>query len=292
MPADGVQSRRRSLCGGALKIRRAVKELQKLTAQDNSSIKLYRKLTVSKKTRRETGLFVLEGQRLVRDALQNGAELTHLFWTEAGFSAWRTRPELLDQIPQTTQTAMLSDGLGKALSQTEHSQGVYAICRMLSTPPFADFFQAGGAYAILYQLQDPGNVGMILRTADALGLDGVVCCGCCDIYSPKTVRATMGSLFRIPVSCTSEIQPLLKICRERKIETCAAVLDVGAEMVGRCRFSAQTAVLIGNEGNGLPPEIAAACDRRLMIPMHGSIESLNAAMAAGIILWEVKRGIR
>lgn len=111
----------------------------------------------------------------------------------------------------------------------------------------------------------------------------------CDIYSPKVVRATMGSLFRVPLCCVPDIAPVLEACRCAGVETCAAVVSGAAELVGQCRFSGGTAIVIGNEGNGLPETVAAACDRRVTIPMHGTIESLNAAMAAGIILWEVQR---
>ena len=142
---------------------------------------------------------------------------------------------------------------------------------------------------MLHQLQDPGNAGMILRTADALGLDGVIYSASCDIYSPKVVRATMGSLFRVPLCCVPDIAPVLEACRCAGVETCAAVVSGAAELVGQCRFSGGTAIVIGNEGNGLPETVADACDRRVTIPMHGTIESLNAAMAAGIILWEVQR---
>ena len=96
----------------------------------------------------------------------------------------------------------------------------------------------------------------------------------------------MGSLFRMQICCTAGIAPVLEACCAAGVESCAAVVSGPAELVGSCAFSGGTAVVIGNEGNGLPPEVAAACDRRVTIPMHGTIESLNAAMAAGIILWE------
>ena len=130
---------------------------------------------------------------------------------------------------------------------------------------------------------------MILRTADAMGLDGVIYSASCDIFSPKVVRATMGSLFRVPICCTADIAPVLEACQTASVETCAAVVGGAAELVGQCTFQKGTAVVIGNEGNGLPESVSAACDRRVTIPMHGTIESLNAAMAAGIILWEVQK---
>ena len=112
----------------------------------------------------------------------------------------------------------------------------------------------------------------------------------CTIADPcRQPSAAMGSLFRMQICCTAEIAPVLDACRAAGVESCAAVVSGPAELVGSCAFSGGTAVVIGNEGNGLPPEVAAACDRRVTIPMHGTIESLNAAMAAGIILWEAAK---
>ncbi len=258
-----------------------------ITARDNAAVKLYRKLANTRKERRKMGLFVLEGLRLTADACCNGAVLRYLFWTEEGYARWRSEQ---CSIPMSgMRCAMISDAIAAELSQTEHAQGVFAICEIPVPPPLTSLLKKGGTYAVLHQLQDPGNAGMILRTADAMGLDGVIYSACCDIYSPKVVRATMGSLFRVPVCCTSEIESVLEACRSAGIETCAAVVEKNAEPVGQCQFRPGTAVVIGNEGNGLPCEVSAACDRQITIPMHGTIESLNAAMAAGIILWEVKR---
>ncbi len=265
-----------------------MKEPILITAKDNSAVKLYRRLAKSKKDRMKEKCFVLEGLRLVADALCNGAVFTHLFWTAEGYE--RFQAEQLVYNLHGVHCALISDALGAILSQTEHSQGVYAICRMPEQSALTDFIRCGGTYAVLHQLQDPGNAGMILRTADALGLDGVIYSASCDIYSPKVVRATMGSLFRVPICCTASVEPVLTACRTAGVETCAAVVSGTAELVGNCAFRAGTAVVIGNEGSGLPPAVSAACDRRVTIPMHGTIESLNAAMAAGIILWEVKRG--
>ena len=221
------------------------------------------------------------------DAVKNGAALTQLFWTEDGLARWQA--EGLPDVLHGTRCALVSDSLAAELSQTEHTQGVFAVCQIPDPPALSALIHTGGSYAVLHQLQDPGNAGMILRTADALGLDGVIYSASCDIYSPKVVRATMGSLFRVPLCCVPEIEPVLAACRDAGVESCAAVVSGQAELVGQCLFRKGTAVVIGNEGNGLPEEVSAACDRRVTIPMHGTIESLNAAMAAGIILWEVQK---
>lgn len=263
-------------------------EPMKITAKDNAAVKLYRKLSRLKKERMEQKLFVLEGQRLVEDAVRSGAKLTHLFCSEDGYSRWCASDVSVDL--RETRVAVLSNELANDLSQTEHSQGVYAICEMPKIYTPEELLQEGKTFGILYQLQDPGNAGTILRTADAMGLDGLVYCESTDVFSPKVVRATMGSLFRVPLCICSDIQHVLEQCRKVGIETCAAVVDTDVEQIGKCKFAKSSSVLIGNEGNGLPREVSASCDRRVTIPMCGTIESLNAAMAAGIILWELKRG--
>ena len=168
--------------------------LLKISAHDNAAVKQYRKLARSRKERTKTGLFVLEGFRLVSDAVKNGAALTQLFWTEDGLARWQA--EGLPDVLHGTRCALVSDSLAAELSQTEHTQGVFAVCQIPDPPALSALIHTGGSYAVLHQLQDPGNAGMILRTADALGLDGVIYSASCDIYSPKVVRATMGSLFR------------------------------------------------------------------------------------------------
>ena len=141
---------------------------------------------------------------------------------------------------------------------------------------------------MLFGLQDPGNAGMIIRTADALGIDGIILSGSCDLYSPKVIRSTMGSIFRTNIMIENDAERLFSLLSSNGIKTSAAVIDKDAYDVTECSFEGRHAVFIGNEGNGLPAETARRCDSRITIPMHGSINSLNAAMAAGILMWELR----
>ncbi len=260
---------------------------QWITAKDNPAVKLYRKLAKSKKTRMQEQRFVLEGYRLVSDAAENGAALTHLFLTESAAVRYGA---LAEQVGAHCRVLYLSDALGAYMAETEHTQGVFAVCSMPVQKSWADFLQMGKRYAVLCQLQDPGNAGMILRTADALGIAGVIFCESCDVYSPKVVRATMGSLFRVPILLADSAADVFAALKSVGIESCAAVVQGDAEPVGRCTYSEMgSAVWIGNEGNGLPETVSMQCERRLTIPMHGTIESLNAAMAAGILMWEMTK---
>lgn len=260
-----------------------------LTAKDNQGIKLYRKLAGNKKARIQEQSFVLEGYRLVSDALKNGAEITMLFIAES--AAAKYGDELLELAPEKCRVLIISDGLCEYIAETECPQGVFAVCRMPREKKLSEFLKGGRTFAVMHRLQDPGNTGMILRTADALGIDGVIFCKSCDIYSPKVVRATMGSLFRVPVAVCADEDEIFAEFKKAGIESDAAVVWEDAELAGGCGYPFEKcAVWIGNEGNGLTDEVISRCTRRITIPMHGNIESLNAAMAAGILMWEMTKG--
>ena len=256
--------------------------MQLITSKDNPNIKLFRKLTESKKCRRETGMFPLEGIRLISDAVKENAELHSVFVTE---SFLKKQGEALN-FPSSADLFVITDELGKSISDTSSSQGVFAVCKAIEKPHFSQVIKRGGKYLLLCNLQDPGNLGTIIRTADAVGLDGVFLSECCELYNPKVIRSTMGSLFRLNVSevVFEEIFPLFE---QRKVPSYAAVIDRDAVSLTDCDFSEGGVVLIGNEGNGLPESITKACGKKLTIKMNGNINSLNAAMAAGIIMWEL-----
>ena len=153
-----------------------------------------------------------------------------------------------------------------------------------------DDIDSNGKYLILNNLQDPGNLGTLLRTADAVGISGVILSNnCCDIYNPKVLRSAMGSIFRVKVYVENDFSKVIDMLKSKQLKTSAAVVDKDAVSIIDADFSKGSAVVIGNEGNGLSNDDAMLCDERVTIKMHGNINSLNAAMAGGIILWEMKR---
>ncbi len=267
-----------------------MRENVRITAKDNPAIKHYKRLRDQKKARRTEGLFVIEGFRIVCDALQKTGCVQQVFVTD---SAWEKHGEvLIDCMQETGKLLHISDAVGDVMTDTEHTQGVFAVCRIPERRSLAESVNADGRYLVLCNLQDPGNLGMILRTADALGVDAVLSCGSCELYSPKAVRATMGSVFRVPVYEEADAAALLEILHTNGIHTYAAVPAKTAVPLTECSFTGGSAVWIGNEGNGLPADVIAACDTAVTIPMQGGPESLNAAMAAGILMWEMmKNGV-
>lgn len=256
-----------------------------IVSKDNSTVKLYQKLASSKKDRLQYGLFVLEGLRIVEDALREDSGISHLILTETACDKFGSA--LFQADLRNTKTLVISNELGNRISQTNQTQGVFAICRIPVGKKMT--FTENGRYAVLYGLQDPGNVGMIIRTADALGINGVIMAGSCDIYSPKVIRSTMGSVFRMNICSVGGADELFALLDENNVTSFASVIDSDAEKITECVFDGKCAVFIGNEGNGLPDEISGRCSRRVTIPMYGSINSLNAAMAAGIFMWELSK---
>ncbi|MCM1507029.1 MAG: RNA methyltransferase [Ruminococcus flavefaciens] len=254
-----------------------------IKSKDNPVIKLYQKLSSSKKERIQYGLFVLEGLRITEDALKE-RHVSNLILTENAYG--RYAENLFQADLRDTKTIVISNELGNRIASTSNTQGVFAIC---SIPPEREpVFSDNGKYIVLYGLQDPGNVGMIIRTADALGMDGIILSGSCDLYSPKVIRSTMGSVFRTNIFIVNDTERLFSLLEKNNVVTSAGVID-GDVNVTECSFEGRQAVFVGNEGNGLPEEVSARCTRRVTIHMNGSINSLNVAMASGILMWEMRK---
>lgn len=256
-----------------------------IKSTENPSLKLFRRIISSKKERMHYRLFPLEGLRLVSDALKSNAPIKKIFITESAYEKYAFR--LFDNDLNNIEIIIITDELGRKIADTENPQGIFAVCGFINDVGLK--LKCGGKYIVLYKLQDPGNAGMIIRTADALGLDGVIFCKSCDIYNPKTIRSTMGSLFRIPVYRDIERDELFEALNKAGLKSYASVVD-GAECdIKNVDFRNGGAVFIGNEGNGLDSETAIGCTERITIKMSGNAESLNAAMAAGIIMWELMK---
>lgn len=253
--------------------------MERIESKDNARIREYTKLAASRKCRDETGRFVLEGEKLFREALRSGVEVETVFVT----GKFREAHPDLEEVFARSAAFEIAGGAAERLSQSVTPQGLYAVCKKLDKPENLATIDCNGRYIGLWDLQDPGNVGTILRGADAMGLSGVVVSeNCCDLYNLKTIRAAMGSLFRVPVFRVD----MERFLRECGLRSYAAVVDPAAPPVGTADFQGAVTV-IGNEGNGLTQAQAAACSGRITIPMPGNAESLNAAMAATILMWEM-----
>ena len=253
-----------------------------ITAKNNPKIKDVKAILTSSKERKNQGLFVLEGVRLCLDAAKSGCEIMSVFCTEN--CAFKYADEINELRKSSKDFYTVSADVLKSISDTVTPQGVVCTVKMREN----DFeYTKGKKYVALDTIQNPDNLGAISRTAEALGIDGLVIFGGCDIYNPKAQRASMGSLLRLPVKLCESLESELEICEKKGILTYATVPDRSALSITEVNFSAGAMCVIGNEGNGVSQGIIDLCDEKITIKMSGRAESLNAAAAASIVMWEL-----
>lgn len=254
-----------------------------LTSRANALVKQMTAVRRSARERRENGMFFLEGARLCADAAISGTVISACLYTDAAAEKYADR--LAKILPATEKAHRISPALAEHLSETQSPQGVFCLCRM---PQRSAQIDKNGKYLALSGVQNPDNLGAIARTAEALGLDGLIVEGGCDLYNPKAQRAAMGSLLRLPVVRTDDLAQLLRACRADGMRTYASTPDADAPAVTGVDFSGGVVCAVGNEGAGLDDVLLRECTR-VTIPMRGRAESFNAAAAATILLWEMAR---
>lgn len=255
-----------------------------IESRSNEKIKIARKLSENSRFRNERREFFLEGARLCYDAAVSNAKIKQVFFTDF---AEKKYPEKLEKIIASATEAYRIDGAAaEKLADTQSSQGIFAVCEMAKEKKID--IDPMGKYIFLENIQDPSNLGAIARTAEALGIDGAVLCGCCDIYNPKAQRAAMGSLLRLPIEVTTDATQTLDLYKKQGIITLATTPDAKSVKITDLDLSGGVIAVIGNEGNGVTEKTMAACER-VTIPMKGRAESLNASMAAALVMWEMVR---
>lgn len=243
-----------------------------ITARTNPLIQRVRRLLSSRKEREAAGLYAADGIKLLREAIRFDAGLDTVLLTEG----------VEVPIPQDVKVVRVSEELMAYVSPMETPQGALFLCRL---PQPCKFCPEKGIL-LLDGIQDPGNLGTILRTADALNVPVALLEGCADPYSHKTVRASMGAVFRRPVARTTW-EAAREACRLRGIPIGVTALSDRAKDIRDWKLS-EMAVVIGSEGRGVRREILDAANAQLIIPMNPHCESLNAAVAAAIVMWQGK----
>lgn len=257
-----------------------------ITSKNNELIRYVKKISSKPKARREEKVFFAEGRRLLSET---PSDLLVKVLVSEDFSYGDTPADqkLQDVLSTCGDVEEVSAGVFSEFSETKHSQGIAAIVKQPSYDP-EDLLSDDPLLLVLENVQDPGNLGTMVRTALGAGASGIIMTkDCVDIFSPKVVRSTMGAIYRMPFFFVENAAEAIELLRG-KVRTFAASLG-GEKTYDRCDFSKGTAFLIGNEGNGLRPETAKACDEEMLIHMEDGLESLNAAMAAGILLYEAHR---
>lgn len=253
--------------------------MREISSKDNKIFRLCEQLT-HKKYRDKLGLYLIEGENLLEEAVKNGAGIkTVLMCRDYRGSLFGTEDK----------SFCLSDKLFEQLSQTETTQGIIAVVEKPELSPDRFLNRGGGNFIVLDRLQDPGNIGTILRTADAAGYRlAIVMKGTADVFSPKVVRAATGSLFRMPVVFMDSVDELMEFTRAAGKKLVATCFDTDRYYYDE-NLRENIALIIGNEGSGISRELIECSDLKIKIPMHGNIESLNASVAAGILMYEAVR---
>jgi TrmH family RNA methyltransferase len=255
--------------------------MQKITSSKNPLIKEIKSLR-NRKHREEKGLFFIEGEKLVKEAIHEKMELVRIFVSEKYI-----KDSSLEYL-KSDNIIVLNEKLFKEISDTETPQGIIAILKQ-KTNTFNDVFNKNNCIVILDTIQDPGNMGTIIRTVDAAGFSGVLASrGCVDVYSPKVTRSTMGSIFRVPICTGVNIVECIKDLKTRGIKIYASHLN-GESNIYDVDMIADFAIVIGNESKGISQETYANSDVLVKIPMLGNAESLNASVAAGVLMYECVR---
>lgn len=263
-----------------------------ITACKNQHIKNLIQLNQKAKVRREQNKFAAEGLKMFLEAPLS--QIREVYISES-FAIQADSARKLEQCRQTETNGTVcrietvSEEVFRKISDTMTPQGILCVMEQTHYNKKELYEAKSPLWVILEDLQDPGNVGTIIRTGEGAGITGVILTkGCVDIYNPKTIRATMGSIYRVPCFYTDNLPGEIEELQKRQVKVHAAHLR-GEAWYDELTYREGTAFLIGNEGNGLRAETAALANAYLKIPMHGRVESLNAAAAASVLMYEAAR---
>lgn len=246
---------------------------ERITSRKNLLLQQMKKLLTSRKERQQTGLFVADGTKLLEEAIRWWPGLDTVILSD-GVQA---------DIPEGVRTVYVPEDVMESISPMQSPQGALFLCKL----PAKAEFQPKPGMLLLDGIQDPGNLGTILRTADALQIPVALLEGCADPYSHKVVRSSMGAVFRTPVVQTTW-ETAQKACREQNIPVAVTALSDRAKDIRQADIE-KMAVVIGSEGQGVRKEILDSAQAELIIPMDERCESLNAAIAAAIVMWQMKQ---
>ena len=254
-----------------------------ITSTSNVQIKEITALLKKNKERKEKKAFVIEGRKMFEEICQDKSRVVKAYFSESYVKEQYTGKNLPD-IPHE----VVADSVFDAMAETVTPQGVLAIVKM---PEYSleEMIENAGTLILLENLRDPGNLGTIIRTAEAAGVSGVILSKeSVDIYNPKVIRSTMGAVYRVPFLYMDDFMTLLQDLRQQDVRLLAAHLK-GQKTFDKADYSGKVGILIGNEANGLSEEASELANEKVLIPMAGSVESLNAAIAAALLMYEAFR---
>lgn len=255
--------------------------MEHITSKNNPSVTAAAKLA-DKKYREKEGVFAFEGIKLFGEAVKNGANIRKVFVTEDAFEKYR---ETLLAVSED-KIFIVSDAVYEKLSFENAPQGVFTVAEYFCAKPKDEI----SLVILLDGVADPGNFGAILRSADAFGMDAVYAGkNGADLYNPKTVRACMGSLFRVDVRRSESIENEIMRLKKEGFRIYATTLNETSADIRSVDLSGKIGFVIGNEGHGVSEAVVKACTGSVIIPMREGPESLNAAVASSVVMWEAAR---
>lgn len=258
--------------------------MEKITSKNNTVIKQIVKLSASSASRRKSGEFLLEGVRLCFDIVNSDVVVSVLLFTE---NCYEKNREKLDKLIEKSKTSyIISEDIAEKIANTVTTQGVFCVCKFVEN---SLKICKDKKYIAMENLQDPSNLGAVVRTAEALGLDGAIVSGGADIYNPKALRASMGSMLRFPIVQCQNLSEELIQCKNDGMKILATVPDRNATSITEISMDGGIVAVVGNEGNGVSEEIKKLASNLVTIKMLGKAESLNASTAATIAIWEMMR---
>jgi len=258
--------------------------VQIITSKENEKVKQIRKLK-EKKQRDLEGLFIVEGIKLIQEAIQEKAEIETIVVCEDCMKDGKIEQQLLYEIAKY-ECIYVSEKVFNLMTDVTNPQGILAVIKKKNQLQEIDYKE--DIIIALDGIQDPGNLGTILRTIDSVGLSQIILSkNSADPYNPKVVRSTMGAIFRVNIIESEELQVTLKNIKKHKFEILATSLEE-SKSIYETDYKKKV-IVIGNEANGVSKEILDMSDQKIKIPMIGKTESLNASVATGVILYEYVR---
>lgn len=259
-----------------------------ITSTSSSQVKHVMSLLSKAKERKKNNEYVVEGIRMVSEVPEDSLVKIYMSERFQNNNPEYARELLRKQGITADMIEIVADNVFDRMSQTQTPQGIMAVVKMKNNS-LSDMLAGNPLLILVENLQDPGNLGTILRMGEGAGVTGVIMSpNTVDIYNPKTIRSTMGSIFRVPFVYVQDFSEAVTQCQKAGVKVYAAHLDGKNTYLGE-DYSTQTAFLIGNEGNGLTDGITKQADTLIRIPMQGEVESLNAAIACTILTYEAVR---
>ena len=260
-----------------------------ITAKDNDKVK-YTKSLLKSKNRNKESKFIIEGYRILTLAIECNAKLDYVFINE-DFEKKQEHKDFLEVLKKKDiRVYKTTNKIFEDLTDTENTQGIIGVVKFKQRTLEENLTDNNRFVLILDRIQDPGNMGTIIRTADAAGVDAIIALkGCVDIYNPKVIRSTMGSIFDMNIIQATQ-DDALRVLKDNNFEIVSSYLNTD-NYYNTVDYTNKVALVIGNEANGVNDELISKSDTLVKIPIYGNAESLNAAISSAILMYEIKKSL-